>query len=87
MDTIQKRKWKVLLHPPYIPGVASSDYRLFGLLKEYLGGKTFRNNEDMIQNVHVWLHWQPKDFVLCDIRKLPDRWHNCIANQGDYVEK
>jgi transposase len=87
METIQKLKWNVLPHPPYSPDLAPLDYHLFGPLKEHLGGKTFRNNEDVIQDVQEWLHWQPKNFSLSSIRKLPDRWRNCIAKQGDYVEK
>jgi len=47
----------------------------------------FRNNEEVIQDVQEWLHWQPKDFFLSGIRKLPDRWPKCITNQGNYVEK
>jgi hypothetical protein len=39
------------------------------------------------QDVQEWLNRQPKDFFLSGIRKLPDRWRKCIANQGDYVEK
>ena len=87
MDTTQKLKWNVLPHPQYSTDLASSDYHLFGPLKEYVGEKTFFNNEEGIQDVHEWLHWQPKDFFLSDIHKLPDRWRNCIANQGGYVEK
>jgi len=86
MDTIQKLKWNVLPHPPYSPDLAPSGYHLFGPLKEHLGGKSFRSNEEVIQDVLEWLHWQPKDF-LSSIRKLPDHWSECIANQGDYVEK
>ena len=51
------------------------------------GRKKFRNNEEVIQDVQEWLHWQPKDFFLSGIHKLPDRWRKCIANQGDYVEE
>ena len=87
MDTIQKLKWNVLPHPPYNPDLAPSDYHLFGPLKEHLGGKGFRNNDEVVQDVQEWLRWQPKDFFLSGIRKLPDRWSKCIANQGDYVEK
>ena len=87
MDTIQKLKWNVLPHPPYSPDLAPSDYHLFGALQEHPGGKRFRNNEEVIQNVQEWLHRQPKDFVLSGIRKLPDRWRKCIASQKDYVEK
>jgi transposase len=83
MDTIQKLKWNVLPHPPYSPDLAPSDYHLFGSLKEHLGGKRFRNNEEVIQEVQEWLHLQPKDFF----RELPDRWRKCIANRGDDVEK
>jgi len=78
MDTIQKLKWNVLPHPPYSPDLAPSDYQLFGPLKEHLGGKRFRNNDEVIQDVQEWLRWQPKDFFLSGIRKLPDRWHKCI---------
>jgi transposase len=81
MDTIQKPKWNVLPHPPYSPDLAASDYHLFGSLKEHLGRKRFHSNEDVIQDVQNWLHWQPKDFFLSDICKLPDRWRKCIANQ------
>ena len=72
-------------HPPFSPHLAPSDYHLFGPLKEHLGGR-FRNEEE-IQDVQQWLHGQPKDIFLNGIRKLPDRWRKCIANQGDYVEK
>jgi len=87
MDTIQKLKWNILPHPPYSPDLAPSDNHLFGPLKEHLGGKRFRNNEEVLQDVQEWLHWQPKVFFLSGNRKLPDRWRKCIANQGDYVEK
>jgi hypothetical protein len=40
-DTIQKVKWNVLLHPPYTPDLALSDYHIFGPLKEHLGEKGF----------------------------------------------
>jgi hypothetical protein len=86
MGTIQKLKWKVLQHPPYSPDLTPSDFHLFGPLNDHLGGKRFRNNE-VIHDVQEWLHGQPKDFFLNGIRKLPDCWRKCIANQGDYVEK
>jgi len=87
MDTIQKLKWYILPHPPYSLDLAPSDYHLFGSLKEHMGKKRFHNNEEVIQDVQEWLHWQPKGFFLSGIRKLPDHWRKCITNQGDYVEK
>jgi hypothetical protein len=87
MDTIQKLKWNVVPHPPYSPDLAPSDYHLFDPLKEHLGGKRFCSNEEVIQDVQEWLHWQPKDFFLIDICKLSDHLRKCIANLEDYVEK
>jgi hypothetical protein len=87
MDTIRKLKWNVLPHPPYSPGLAPSDYHLFGTLEVLLGGKSFHNHEEVTQTVQEWLHSQSKDFFLSSIRKLPDRWRKYIAYQGDYVEK
>ena len=87
MDTVQKLKWNILPHPPYSSDLAPSDYHLFGPLKDHLGGKRFCNSEEVIQDVQEWLHWQPSDFFLSSIRKLPDRWRKCITNQGDYVEE
>jgi histone-lysine N-methyltransferase SETMAR len=86
METIQKLKWNVLPHPPYSSDLATSDYLLFGPLKEHVGGKNFCNN-GVIQDVQEWLHGQPKDFLLSGIRKLPDRWRKCVSKQGDYVEQ
>jgi len=63
MDTIQKLKWNVLPYPPYSPDLAVSDYHLFGPLKEHLGGKMICNNEEVIEDVQEWLHWQPKRLI------------------------
>ena len=37
--------WKVLIHPPYSPDLAPSDYHLFRSLQNSLNGKTFGNDE------------------------------------------
>jgi hypothetical protein len=73
-DTIQKLKWNVLPHHPCSPDLAPSDYHLFGPLEEHLGEKRFCDNEELIQDVQEWLHWQSEDFFLSGIRKLPDCW-------------
>ena len=57
-----------------------------GSVKTIIKQQSFRSNEEVIHAVQEWLHCQPKDFFLSGIRKLPDRWRNCIAYQEDYVE-
>jgi histone-lysine N-methyltransferase SETMAR len=43
--TIQDLSFECLPHPPYSPDFASSDFHVFGLLKEAIGGKSFRSDE------------------------------------------
>jgi hypothetical protein len=54
--------FECLLHPPYSPDLVSSDFHVFGPLKEAMGGKSSRSDEEVQQAVHEWLRSQPKDF-------------------------
>ena len=38
--------WEVMLHPPYSPALAPSDYHLLRSLQNFLNGKNFSNNDD-----------------------------------------
>jgi transposase len=87
MTTPLKLKWDVLPHPPYSPDLAPSDYHLFGPMKRFLGGKRFQNNDEVIAAVQSWIHKQPKTFFETGIKKLPERWHKCIAVNREYIEK
>ena len=59
--TIQHLSFECLPHPPYSPHLAPSDFHVFGALKEAMGGKSFRSDEEVQQAVHEWLHSRPKD--------------------------
>jgi histone-lysine N-methyltransferase SETMAR len=85
MATLLKLKWDVVPHPPYSPDLAPSDYHLFGPVKRVLGGKRFRNNDEVIAAVQSWIHEQPKTFFETVIKKLPERWHKCMAVNRDYI--
>jgi len=84
VDTLRDLKFEVLKHPPYSPDLAPSDFRLFGPMKEHLGGHKFADDElmEVIQN---WLKATPKSFFLEGIRKLVDRWTKCVAKQGETI--
>jgi len=86
-STITKLGWEVLVHPPYSPDLAPSDYHLFGPLKDHLGGMKFDTDDDVKIAVQNWLHIMPETFFSAGIRALPTRWKKCIEVQGDYVEK
>jgi len=42
--------WELLAHPPYSQDFATSDFRLFGPLKESLGGLKFKDDQDVQQH-------------------------------------
>ena len=72
--TIQDLAFECLPHPPYSPDLAPSGFHVFGPLKEAMGGKYFRSDEEVQQAVHECLCSQPKEFFSRGIHALPKRW-------------
>jgi histone-lysine N-methyltransferase SETMAR len=85
--TIHDLSFECLPHLPYSPDLTPSDFHVFGPLKEAMGGKSFRSDEEVQQAVYEWLHSQPKDFFSRGIHALPKCWNTCMECNGDYVEK
>jgi histone-lysine N-methyltransferase SETMAR len=50
--------WDALPHPACSPDLAPSDFHLFGPLKEAVGGKRFRANDEVKLSVRRWLDKQ-----------------------------
>ena len=86
-DAIHKLGWTVLPHPPYSPDLAPSDYHLFGKLKEHLRGNHNATIDDVRRGVQTWIKQTPAAFFEKGIMDLVSRWEQCIASEGDYVEK
>jgi hypothetical protein len=64
-------KWEVMEHPAHSQDLVPSDFPLLGLLKEALGGRRFRCDEDVKNAVHWWLHVQQKTcFVVINKTEL-----------------
>ena len=49
--------WEVILHPPYSPELASSDYYLFWSLQNSLNGKTFNDDEAVKSNLVQFFYY------------------------------
>ena len=47
--------WEVMLHPPYSPDLAPSDYYLFRSLQNSLNGKTFNDDEAVKSHMFQFL--------------------------------
>ncbi|PNF28779.1 hypothetical protein B7P43_G06451 [Cryptotermes secundus] len=84
---IAKFDWTVLLHPPYCPYLAPSNFHFFGPKKDGLRGQHFPDNDAVIAAVRKRLASAGADFYGRSIQALVHRWQKCITNGGDYVEK
>lgn len=86
MVKLNSLRYELLLHPPYSPDLAPSDYYLFPNLKRWLQGKRFHTNEEVILETEAYFADFDNSYYSKGIRMLEDRWKKCILLQGDYVE-
>ena len=87
VETIHDCGFKLVLHPPYSPDLAPSDFHLFPQMKKVLAGRHFARNDDVIAAVEEFLESQTKEFFYIGIKALQHRWSKCSTLKGDYVEK
>ncbi|UYV71828.1 SETMAR [Cordylochernes scorpioides] len=85
-NTIKDLGWELLPHPPYSPDLAPSDYHLFTSLGHALKNQEFSNSDILRKWLGDWFDSNGIEFFRQGIRKLPERWSECIANQGNYFE-
>ena len=79
-------RWKILPHPPYSPGLAPSDYHLFGPLKRHLKGNSYDGDNEIKTAVTTWLKQQPEEFYRRGIHSLARKWNTAIQRRGEYNE-
>jgi histone-lysine N-methyltransferase SETMAR len=79
--------WDLMLHPPYSPDLAPSDFHLFPRLKETLRGQRFGTFLELKSEVDRCTRAMSAGFFTRGFEKLLDRYHKCIDLNGDYVEK
>lgn len=79
--------YELLPHPPYSPDLAPSDYFLFADLKRMLAGKKFKTDEEVIAETEAYFEAKPKSYFKSGIEKLENRWNQCIARDGNYVDE
>ncbi|UYV82868.1 hypothetical protein LAZ67_22001158 [Cordylochernes scorpioides] len=85
-NTIKDLGWELLPHPPYSPDLAPSDYHLFTSLGHALKNQEFSNSDIHRKWLVDWFDSKGIEFFRQGIRKFPERWSECIANQGNYFE-
>jgi hypothetical protein len=60
---------------------------LFPKLKEFLGGRRFKSDEEVKDAVKEWLNGLAAAVYDERIQKLVTRYGKCLNVGGDYVEK
>jgi histone-lysine N-methyltransferase SETMAR len=80
---LQEFDWEVFEHPDLAP----SDFHLFPKLKEFLGCRRFKSDEEVKDAVKEWLNGLAAEVYGEGIVKLLSRLDKCPNLYGDYVEK
>ncbi|KAG5318567.1 SETMR methyltransferase, partial [Acromyrmex heyeri] len=77
--------WEVLMHPPYSPDLAPSDYHLFRSLQNSLDGKILADKRAAENHLKKFFADKPQKFYTDGIMKLPEKWQKVIDNNGQYI--
>uniref|UniRef100_A0A914LTV2 Transposase n=1 Tax=Meloidogyne incognita TaxID=6306 RepID=A0A914LTV2_MELIC len=78
--------WELLVHPPYSPDIAPSDYHLFRSMKNHLRDVRFQNDAQLSNWVANFLDAKSTTtFYQRGIQKLPSKWQEVIDNNGHYI--
>lgn len=84
LSKIQELGWELLLHPPYSPDLAPSDYYLFSPLKRFLRGKQFSERSQLEASCQQFFYSKSASWYRDGIEKLPTLWQQCISANGSY---
>jgi len=87
MAKLDQLRFELVVHPPYSPDLAASDYYLFPNLKQRLQGKRFTSNEEIIVETEAYFEGLDVSYYRKGIEMLENRYTKCIALEGNYVEE
>jgi len=77
--------WDVLVHPPYSPDLAPSDYHLFRALQNNLNNKNFSSPDVLKNHLDDFFAQKSQDFYERGIMKLVKRWQKVIEQNGKHL--
>jgi histone-lysine N-methyltransferase SETMAR len=86
LQKIHQLGWETLIHPPYSPDCAPSDYHLFASLAHSLAGTNFVNLDQVQNHLKLYFASKPIEFYSRGIDLLPEKWQLMIDHNGDYFE-
>ena len=74
-----------MLHRPYSPDPAPSNYYLFRSLHNSLNGKTLNDNEAVKSHLVQFFADKDQKFYERGFMKLPERWQKVIERNGKHI--
>ncbi|KAM8707581.1 hypothetical protein ACLKA7_014675 [Drosophila subpalustris] len=83
--TLRELGWEVLLHPPYSPDLAPSDYHLFLSMANELGSGNLATRESCENWLSEFFGNREASFYKRGIIKLASRWELVIEQNGAYL--
>ena len=86
MAKLHELRLELLLHTPYSPVLAPSNYWLFADLKRMLQRKRLSSNEEVILETEAYFEAKDKSFYKKGIKLLEKCWNQCITQEGDYCD-
>ena len=76
--------WEILIHQPYSPDLAPSDFHLFLSMSNALRNKAFANDDELNQWLLNFFALKPASFYSEGIMSLPEKWQRVLDCNGDY---
>ena len=77
--------WEVLMHPPYSPDLAPSDYHLFRSLQNSLNGVKLASQEACENHLVQFFAQKSQKFYSDEIMVLLEKWQKVIDQNSKYV--
>jgi hypothetical protein len=82
MGKLRDLHYELLEHPPYFPGLATSEFHLFPKLKLVLASQRFSSNQEAITAVEGYFADLTKNHYRDGIMALEHRWNKYISLKG-----
>lgn len=85
VESIAKKGWKLLPHPPYSPTEAPTDYHVNLSLKNWQINKVYADLDALIEDIKSWIASKDSKFFARGIDLLPSKWEDVINVNGEYA--